>query len=123
MAIVIDGQNLTVDEVIRVARKGEQVEISQGAREAVKKARDYVDKKLEEGAVIYGLTTGFEMCIRDRGGPALVRTFAVLAAAEFCASIVSGAYARRQLGGMSGDIAGFALVWSELAAVLSLAVI
>lgn len=59
MAIVIDGQNLTVDEVIRVARKGEQVEISQGARAAVKKARDYVDKKLEEGAVIYGLTTGF----------------------------------------------------------------
>lgn len=64
-----------------------------------------------------------ETMLDPQGGPALVRTFAVLAAAEFCASIVSGAYARRQLGGMSGDIAGFALVWSELAAVLSLAVI
>lgn len=43
--------------------------------------------------------------------------------AELAASFVSGIYARKQLGGMSGDIAGFMLVWSELAAVLALAVI
>lgn len=59
MAIIINGQKLTVEEVILVARRDEQVEISTEAKAAVKKARDYVDKKLEEGAVIYGLTTGF----------------------------------------------------------------
>lgn len=34
-----------------------------------------------------------------------------------------GWYARKQLGGMSGDIAGYSLVWGELAAVIALAVI
>lgn len=59
MAIIINGQSLTVEEVIRVARFHEQAELSQEAQAAVKKARDYVDRKLEEGAIIYGLTTGF----------------------------------------------------------------
>lgn len=59
MAIIINGMNLTVEEVIRVARDGEEVSISPEAQAAVKKARDYVDKKLAENAVIYGLTTGF----------------------------------------------------------------
>ena len=59
MTIRMNGKDLTVEEVIRVCRKGEQVEITEEAQKAVKKARDYVDKKLEEGAIIYGLTTGF----------------------------------------------------------------
>lgn len=59
MSITINGRDLTVEQVIRVARFGEEVVISEEARAAVKKARDYVDRKLAEGAVIYGLTTGF----------------------------------------------------------------
>lgn len=59
MSIIIDGKSLTPEEVIRVARGCEQVEISLNAKKAVAKARDYVDRKLAEGAVIYGLTTGF----------------------------------------------------------------
>lgn len=59
MTIVLNGTDLTVEEVIRVAEKGEKAEISKEAQAAVKKARDYVDKKLGEGSVIYGLTTGF----------------------------------------------------------------
>lgn len=59
MSITINGMKLTVEEVIRVARFNEEVVITPEAQSAVKKARDYVDKKLEEGAVIYGLTTGF----------------------------------------------------------------
>ncbi|MBN7774514.1 histidine ammonia-lyase [Clostridium aminobutyricum] len=59
MSIIINGMKLTVEEVIRVARNGEEVLIAPEAQEAVKKARAYVDKKLKEGAVIYGLTTGF----------------------------------------------------------------
>ncbi len=57
--ISINGRDLTLEQVIAVARKGEKVELTSEAREAVNKARAYVDKKLSEKAVIYGLTTGF----------------------------------------------------------------
>ena len=59
MAVIINGRDLTVEEVIRVCRGGERVEIAPDAEEAVNRARAYIEKKLEEGAVIYGLTTGF----------------------------------------------------------------
>ena len=57
--IHINGKDLTLDQVIAVARNGEKVELSKEAKNAVIKAREYVDKKLHEHAVIYGLTTGF----------------------------------------------------------------
>ncbi len=47
---------------------------------------------------------------------------AITAAVQLIGSLLSGNYGRKQLGGMSGDIAGYMLVWSELAAVFSLAV-
>lgn len=47
----------------------------------------------------------------------------IMAAAQLVACLLSGSYGRKQLGGMSGDIAGFTIVWGELAAVLSLAII
>jgi histidine ammonia-lyase len=59
MAVIINGRDLTVEEVIRVCRGYEKVEIAPEAKEAVIKARNYIEKKLEDGAVIYGLTTGF----------------------------------------------------------------
>lgn len=36
-------------------------------------------------------------------------------------SLAAGAYGRKQLGGMNGDISGYCIVWCELAAVLTLA--
>ena len=57
--IVLDGTHLTIPDVIRVARENEEVCLSEASRKAVAKARAYVDKKLEEEAVVYGLTTGF----------------------------------------------------------------
>jgi histidine ammonia-lyase len=59
MSIIIDGKSLTLEQVIRVARGYEEVIISDEAMTAVVKSRTYVDRKLSEGAVIYGLTTGF----------------------------------------------------------------
>ena len=44
------------------------------------------------------------------------------AACGLAASWLSGSYARKQLGGMSGDVAGYMLVWTELTTVLFLAV-
>ncbi len=59
MSIKINGRDLTVDQVIRVCRGYEKVELTEDARKAVKKARDYIEAKLENGDIIYGLTTGF----------------------------------------------------------------
>lgn len=59
MTIRIDGHNLTVEDVIRVCRYGEKVELTEGAKIDINRARDYVEDKLAKDAVIYGLTTGF----------------------------------------------------------------
>ncbi len=59
MVIVINGKDLTIEDVVKVARDGTEVRLDEETKKAVKKARDYVDKKLESQAVIYGLTTGF----------------------------------------------------------------
>ena len=59
MAVIINGIDLTIEDTIKVAREMERVEIADDAKERVNKARAYIDKKLDEGAVIYGLTTGF----------------------------------------------------------------
>lgn len=55
----INGTSLTIDQVIAAARQFEQVEISPEAKQKINKARAYVEKKLEEKAIIYGVTTGF----------------------------------------------------------------
>ena len=59
MTIKINGRDLTIEDVIRVCRDGEKVEIAEDAKEAINRSRAYVEKKLEEKAIIYGLTTGF----------------------------------------------------------------
>lgn len=50
-------------------------------------------------------------------------TTAVTALTVIAANVIACAYARKQLGGMSGDIAGYAICISELAGVLALAII
>lgn len=59
MSVILDGNSLTLEEVIKVAREGEKVELCPDSAKAVEKTRAYVDKKLADGSVIYGLTTGF----------------------------------------------------------------
>ncbi len=59
MAVVINGMDLTIEDTIKVARENEKVRISEEAKARINKARAYIDRKLEEGAAIYGLTTGF----------------------------------------------------------------
>ncbi len=59
MGVCLDGNSLTIEQVYNVAVNNERVELSQIARESVNHTRAYVEKKLNEEAVIYGLTTGF----------------------------------------------------------------
>ena len=57
--VIITGKDLTIEEVVQVARYNVTVTLAEEARHAIQKARAYVEEKLAKGEVIYGLTTGF----------------------------------------------------------------
>lgn len=57
--ILLDGTSLTIEQVVAVARSGERAAIAPGAHGPMDCARAYVESKLDEGAAVYGLTTGF----------------------------------------------------------------
>ena len=62
MTIFIDGQSLTIEQVVEVA-KGEagtpKVEIKADAQKQIQNAADAVQTLLKRGEVAYGITTGF----------------------------------------------------------------
>ena len=57
--IIINGESLTTEDIIYVARCGALVAISKKAIGKIKKSRDVVDDFVSEGRVVYGVTTGF----------------------------------------------------------------
>lgn len=57
--IVLDGKSLTLEQFIRGVRGDAQLMISEEAINAVIKAREVVEKALDNKRVVYGLTTGF----------------------------------------------------------------
>ena len=58
MALILDGTGLTVENVVRVARRGEEVELSPEAEERIRRCREMLDKKLEAREIMYGVNTG-----------------------------------------------------------------
>jgi histidine ammonia-lyase len=57
--IEIDGYHLTLDDVARVARHGEQVRLSEQGRKQILSARHHLNAILATGEPIYGINTGF----------------------------------------------------------------
>ena len=57
--VLIDGKSLTIEDVVNVCRYNYEVEITSDALINVKKARDLVDKLVDEEKISYGITTGF----------------------------------------------------------------
>lgn len=58
MTVVLTGGDLTLEEVVRVAREGGDVALAPAARERMVEARALVEEVLARGDVVYGLTTG-----------------------------------------------------------------
>ena len=56
--VVIDGNSLTLDDVIAVARSGAIVSLAPVARERARSSRRIVDTLVNKQAVAYGVTTG-----------------------------------------------------------------
>lgn len=57
--IYLDGTGLSIEDVVAVARGFEPVALTQEAMEKTERTRAYVEEKLAQKAVIYGITTGF----------------------------------------------------------------
>jgi histidine ammonia-lyase len=58
MTVVLRGSGLTVDDVVRVARENEPVEIAPEAVERMRETRALVERVVERGDEVYGVTTG-----------------------------------------------------------------
>ncbi|MDX9856760.1 MAG: aromatic amino acid ammonia-lyase [candidate division Zixibacteria bacterium] len=58
MAIVLDGSGLSIEKLVRIARHGEQVELSRDAVERINKCRAMLEKKIDAHEIMYGVNTG-----------------------------------------------------------------
>lgn len=57
--IVLDGQGLTLAQIEAVARERSPVRLHDDAKELVRRSRATLERLLEEGVPVYGVTTGF----------------------------------------------------------------
>jgi histidine ammonia-lyase len=57
--VILTGADLTVADVEAVARRDAPVALDVHARERMQEARDVIESLVAEGAVVYGVTTGF----------------------------------------------------------------
>lgn len=55
--VVIDGEHLTIEDVVAVAEEKAAVELA--SQDKVRRSRQAVERLLENGKVVYGVTTGF----------------------------------------------------------------
>ena len=55
----IDGNHLTIDNVLKVSKEVEKVELAPSARQGMAESKAWVDKLVEKGTPVYGINTGF----------------------------------------------------------------
>ena len=58
MTLIINGENITIDDVVNVARNNQKIELHPDAIERIKACRVMLENKLEDGEIIYGINTG-----------------------------------------------------------------
>ncbi len=66
MTVTLTGSDLTLDEVVRVARTNEPVAIAAEAADRMRSTREVVERALASGEAVYGLSTGVGVLKRDR---------------------------------------------------------
>ncbi|MCX6284175.1 MAG: aromatic amino acid ammonia-lyase [Bacteroidetes bacterium] len=58
MTLIIKGSGLTIEDVVRVARHGEKVQLDPKAIERINKCRAMLERKIEAHEIMYGVNTG-----------------------------------------------------------------
>ncbi|MCX7954213.1 MAG: aromatic amino acid ammonia-lyase [Bacteroidales bacterium] len=56
--ITITGKNLRIEDVVKVAREGEKIQLHPDCFEKIKRCREMVEKKIEAREIMYGINTG-----------------------------------------------------------------
>ena len=75
MTVVIDGESLSLEQVVRVARSSELVSLSETAMERMRQSRLKVERVLARDDAVYGMTTGLGQHKRYRVGAGDVSEF------------------------------------------------
>jgi len=58
LTVVLDGESLTIEDLVKIARDNEKIEVSPEAWERIKKCRKVVERLVERREKLYGITTG-----------------------------------------------------------------
>jgi histidine ammonia-lyase len=58
MPVLLDGQGLTIEDVVRIARHAEPVELTPASLERIKTCRGMLEKKIVAHEIMYGVNTG-----------------------------------------------------------------
>ncbi|MFH0883859.1 MAG: aromatic amino acid ammonia-lyase [bacterium] len=58
MSVTLTGSNLRIEDVVRVARVGEKVILSEDAIERIRTCRAFLQKKIDAKEIMYGVNTG-----------------------------------------------------------------
>ncbi|HCY74922.1 MAG TPA: phenylalanine ammonia-lyase [Ignavibacteriales bacterium] len=58
MSIILDGSNLTVEKLVKIARNKEKVELSSDALQRIKTCRAMLEEKIQAHEIMYGVNTG-----------------------------------------------------------------
>ena len=59
MPVMVDGESLTIEDVVQVARHNEPVILHDSAVPRIKSSRAVVETAIKQGDIIYGVNTGF----------------------------------------------------------------
>ncbi|MEM4704744.1 MAG: histidine ammonia-lyase [Candidatus Bathyarchaeia archaeon] len=71
--IFIDGETLTIEDIVKVSREYAKVVLKEEAKKRVKRSREVLEKLVKEGKVIYGVNTGFGALSNVRISPSEIR--------------------------------------------------
>jgi histidine ammonia-lyase len=58
MAIMLNGSGLTIEQIVRIARHGETVELDSESLERIKACRNMLEEKIQAREIMYGVNTG-----------------------------------------------------------------
>ncbi len=58
MAVIITGNDLKIEDVYNVAHRFEKVELHPDALKRIKQCRTFIESKIDEGEIMYGVNTG-----------------------------------------------------------------
>jgi histidine ammonia-lyase len=58
MAIILTGNDLKIEDLVKVSRNGEKVELHPAAKERINKCRAMLEKKIAAHEIMYGVNTG-----------------------------------------------------------------